>query len=1727
MNEDETIKLEPKTMGSETNFSNDFLSSSPVRGEIGKGANFEEHEVRDAESTSQSPDSCSPCPNDEDQRFNGVWTNGQFPKQNGRKEGDSGFISPAGTTNNGHVGMEGINPSFYEANFHAGLHKTSSNDYDSSKTPSLGTEPEDKVLDSSLESEQDINQFEIVNPKDHLEEEKISLGKDNGFPSFQDRIETGVILNEKAFPNDSEKAYFEEKGMKNDNPFNNFEDIQNYSSNDNQMFGINNENYVSDDDTESVNQGIIDIASEEEKNTKEEKEKESPLNDFTEDFHQKDCEEVVNNAGQSATEAMKDEDVLGYSVVKNEQVESFEPDSEKNNDKIIQDMEEDSNILKDFTDVKTNDEHDYSNKQNEDEVVNDNLIEDTKEMDSCIPEVSVIESAIESDQLLDEYNYKLSEDDGCKVDPMTTSMIIDSKASEIEYNNDGVSSDEEEKKDDEKDYSSSETGELEDQPYEKLNEEVSVEDDFFNKKDVNMVAEASEENFAKESVGLDAPSDIVHFDTAEHNVDFKVQNNEDIQEELDFNPQETKIEQMDMVVDATEFQHHSQNLENDLTNSSKVANENQEIPDTKVASEDKTLNDLMVQETVQEQESFILEQTNSSQKSSNITQDPVEEIEESFQQETKNMHQEELLSENTKTNENQDINQLLEPTEEIKKDLCPEENIEQPESTSQENILDQVQVESKENIEKAIVSSQLNTEQQDMLSTPQDEIQDEAQITSEEQIPDQQEEEIMAIDDLKDPLYHQENMEDEEPLLQHPEQQNHQVDNLQNFTEEATGNVDVIDSDCEIMEKSFPIKDIVDEIQQNDDIHDDISHENESLPVLQNQIREELDSDESKHNLEGTLNLNEGNPLPVANDEVHLDESSESNFNSYKEKVTSVSDQIEETKESEMETNEEEVAFQENKVEPVEALNVSHSDSNENESTIQENFNESAQINVESNFEVADVKAPLQENIQEEQSIEIPEKKIEPEDESNVLDIGSSTLEATIPEVVSEPAQVKDEPKLEVDNVEASLQESIKEDQTNEMVKLNSENVDNDNFAPRESNYVVTGIDSDSDVEEEKNNTSEFVAQNNAAPEVVESQQYEDFGSVEHQPEPNVLIKDQDAPKENEGELDQGNASEDEYPQQKIDIDAQQTESVPTFDETNCELQDKVEEIISSNQDELKSLESSVDPTPCFENNDTVGDKSKTINAEIITSEDRLQVETGPEPFETKEATEVSSSEQDKMETIESAFESVETKEVTEVSSSEDAKIETMESAFPSEDSVETKKSVDEDIQTSVEEVIINNEKLETVTSSESAEVTDIQDKFKAEINADCDEIVNKEFTVPKQESDELKNESDEKTVEVSSEKETMDSMKEQDLETGEKDILQKEIIEESKTVVETEVISSEIVEPVNGPADATSIETTNDYQPPSNDSLINDAVCVDTKLSVEEVQTQKPQVEEVKDTEKVPADDIAKVAKSAVKAAASVSKKSPKPPTTLALSKTTPKSAGKTTSSQTTKAPTTKPRVGASTTVKSSTGAPKPTTATGPKPTTRPLSATPAKPSALGSTKSTTRPVSARPPTSTTTSKTAATRPSTTPARTTATSRATRSLNTEPRTTTTKPETKVTNSTAPSPRPTALRMKLAPRPTSTSRLREASAARVKAATPTSKPPTPTARTPLSSRSTPTTKTPPRRTPTKPTSASASSKELANTPFAKRQARLRAKSTDKKTTPKIEDTPQLNGHAAE
>ena len=326
-----------------------------------------------------------------------------------------------------------------------------------------------------------------------------------------------------------------------------------------------------------------------------------------------------------------------------------------------------------------------------------------------------------------------------------------------------------------------------------------------------------------------------------------------------------------------------------------------------------------------------------------------------------------------------------------------------------------------------------------------------------------------------------------------------------------------------------------------------------------------------------------------------------------------------------------------------------------------------------------------------------------------------------------------------------------------------------------------------------------------------------------------------------------------------------------------------------------------------------------------------------------------------------------------------------------------------------------------------------------------------------------------------------------------------------------------EKVEPeaVNTPADATSIETTNDYQTPSNDSVTNDRSSDDPKPLVDETTPAQP---DIKPDEKASVDDVAKAAKSVTSAL----KKSAKPPTTLALTKTTPKAAGKAGPAQPSTRATTKPRAAPSTTK-----APAPSKAastTGPKTTTRPSSAaqTSAKPLTSGAARPTTRPASTRPSTAPAakppTSRPLTSRPATTSTRTARSAAQTA-----------RPETKTSSSTVttPTPRPAGVaRMKITPRTTSTSRLREASAARVKAeraTTPASKPQTPTARTPLSSRTTPTTKAPTKRTPNKPTSASASSKELANTPFAKRQARLRAKSTEKKAPAEKREITEVNG----
>ena len=88
------------------NFAQDFLTASS-----GSGA---EAMVDSDPEPQESPGSCSsstsPGPREEDQAFSPVWV-----KPGGRKDGDSGFISPDGATNHGTTGMS-VNP-FYGANF--------------------------------------------------------------------------------------------------------------------------------------------------------------------------------------------------------------------------------------------------------------------------------------------------------------------------------------------------------------------------------------------------------------------------------------------------------------------------------------------------------------------------------------------------------------------------------------------------------------------------------------------------------------------------------------------------------------------------------------------------------------------------------------------------------------------------------------------------------------------------------------------------------------------------------------------------------------------------------------------------------------------------------------------------------------------------------------------------------------------------------------------------------------------------------------------------------------------------------------------------------------------------------------------------------------------------------------------------------------------------------------------------------------------------------------------------------------------------------------------------------------------------------------------------------------------------------------------------------------------------------------------------------------------------
>ena len=318
--------------------------------------------------------------------------------------------------------------------------------------------------------------------------------------------------------------------------------------------------------------------------------------------------------------------------------------------------------------------------------------------------------------------------------------------------------------------------------------------------------------------------------------------------------------------------------------------------------------------------------------------------------------------------------------------------------------------------------------------------------------------------------------------------------------------------------------------------------------------------------------------------------------------------------------------------------------------------------------------------------------------------------------------------------------------------------------------------------------------------------------------------------------------------------------------------------------------------------------------------------------------------------------------------------------------------------------------------------------------------------------------------------------------------------IDNVQTEIETEI------EPVEVQADAEKSEACNDgaaddvsmETAENNHPVLSDKITNDDKLEVVEVPQSAPPQEILKGDEEVEVKD--QVTEAAVVTAVAVGavRNSPKPPTTLALTKTTTsKPQGKSKETGVTKAPaksrltSTKPLV-PPTSRPSSAVTSRTTTAS--RPTSRPATAPqrPQRPS--------TRPSSA----------TTAARPGVQSTKPTITARPTR---------TGQPEAKAPGKTTPPVRPSgtaALKMKLTPRPTSTSRLREASAARVKAATPTtSKPSTPAAaRTPLSQRVTASqTRT---KTPTKPSAASASAKELPNTPFARaRQARLAAKEKQK------------------
>ena len=103
MSDEDRVTLD-RTMAA-TSFAQDFLASSSSRG----AEAMVDSDPQESPGSSPSPSS-SPGPREGEQVFSPVWV-----KPGGRKDGDSGFISPDGASNQVTTGMA-VNP-FYGANF--------------------------------------------------------------------------------------------------------------------------------------------------------------------------------------------------------------------------------------------------------------------------------------------------------------------------------------------------------------------------------------------------------------------------------------------------------------------------------------------------------------------------------------------------------------------------------------------------------------------------------------------------------------------------------------------------------------------------------------------------------------------------------------------------------------------------------------------------------------------------------------------------------------------------------------------------------------------------------------------------------------------------------------------------------------------------------------------------------------------------------------------------------------------------------------------------------------------------------------------------------------------------------------------------------------------------------------------------------------------------------------------------------------------------------------------------------------------------------------------------------------------------------------------------------------------------------------------------------------------------------------------------------------------------